>query len=138
MYYVRLSILATFFFMSLTFVPFVSGQITEQPIAISAPRPPYPPLARAKRISGTVLVDVKVNSEGKVVEAKIVMGHELFREYSIIAAKGFRFKPFESAGGIFTVRLTYIYHDETYTEPEKKPDFKSPYQVEIPLPVSHF
>ena len=138
MRYVMPLILAAVCIVNLTFLPSISAQVTERPIPISAPRPPYPPLARARRISGTVLVDVRVNPEGKVVEAKVVMGHELFRDISRKAALGFRFKPFESDSGTFTVRLTYIFHDETYTEPERKPDFKSPYQVEIPFPSSNF
>jgi TonB family protein len=133
MQHVRLLILAALCVMNLTLAPFVSAQDAERPIPISAPRPPYPPYARAKRIGGTVIVDVKVNSEGKVVEVKFVMGHKLFlNEHTRRAALGFRFKPFKSAGETFTVRLTYIFHDETYTAPEKEPDFTSPYQVEIP------
>jgi TonB family protein len=134
MQYIRLLILAALCVANLTLAPSVSAQDTERPIPISAPRPPYPPIARAKRISGTVFVDVRVNSEGKVVEAKVVMGHELLREHARKAALGFRFKPFDLAGDMFTVRLTYIFHDESYTAPEKEPDFTSPYQVEIPRP----
>ncbi|MBA2733326.1 MAG: TonB family protein [Acidobacteria bacterium] len=134
MYYVRLSVLAALCVVNLMFVPSVNAQDTGRPIPISAPRPLYPPYALSKGIGSTVLVDIEVNSEGKVVKAKIVMGHEVFREPARKAAMGFRFKPFESATDKFTVRLTYIFHDKSYVAPEKEPDFKSPYQLEITCP----
>src|SRR5882757_5179731 len=119
----------------------ISLQDTECPIPISAVRPPYPPIARAKKISGTVLVDVQVNSAGKVVEAKPIMGTELLQTVARQAALEWRFKPFKpfkSVSGTYSVRLTFIFHDAAYVAPEKKPDFTAPYQIELEYPVAHF
>jgi len=116
----------------------ISLQDTERPIPISAVRPPYPPIARAKKISGTVLVDVQVNSAGKVVEAKPIMGSELLQRVARQAALEWRFKPFKSVSGTYSVRLTFIFHDAAYVAPEKKPDFTAPYQIELEYPVAYF
>lgn len=109
-----------------------SPQNVELPIPISLPRPPYPPIAVANKITGAVLVDVKVNAaEGNVIEANPIDGPEILRSVAQKAALKARFKPFTVSGPTYTVRLTYIFHEESYVEPAKKPDFKSPYQIEI-------
>lgn len=108
------------------------------PVVITAPRPPYPALAAAKKISGTVLVDIEVNGEGKVAKAEVIDGPELLREISRIAALGWIFKAPESKNSVFTVRLTFIFHDESFVQPKKTPDFTSPFQVEILRPVEKF
>jgi TonB family protein len=109
------------------------GQSVERPVPISATIPAYPAMARAKRISGVVLVDVQVNAEGNVSEAKPLMGGEYLREAAMKAALSWRFKPLQS-GIAYSVRLTFIFHEFSYKPPEKKPDFRSPYQIEIPYP----
>ena len=133
MAYFRLLIFTIFFVLSSTFLSSAnSQQVGERPVPISAPRPPYPALARAKRISGTVLVDVQVDAaEGKVTEANPVTGPEILRHVSKQAALGFRFKPLAASGHTYSVRLTYIFHEESDVEPAKKPDFTSPYQIDI-------
>jgi TonB family protein len=102
----------------------------ELPVPISSPVPSYSPYAKAKKVSGAVLVDVTVNAEGKVIEASIISGPDLFRKDVRMAALHWRFKPLRSSEAI-TVRLTFIFHEISYVRPEKEPDFKCPYQVEI-------
>jgi TonB family protein len=106
------------------------------PVVIAAPTPPYPPIAVAKKISGTVLVDVEVNTEGNVSNAEVIYGPELLREISKIAARSWRFKAPDS--GVFTARLTFIFHDESFVPHKQKPDFTSPFQVEILRPEAQF
>jgi TonB family protein len=113
-------------------------QTVEVPLTIAAPRPPYPVMALAKKISGTVLVDVEVNIEGKVVNADVISGPEILRDMAKAAARGWQFKPPKSVVGAFSVRLTFIFHDDSFVPPQRKPDFTSPYQVEIARPVSQF
>jgi len=72
------------------------------------------------------LVDVQVNSAGKVVEAKPIMGSELLQTVARQAALEWRFKPLKSVSGTYSVRLTFIFHDAAYVAPEKKPDFTAP------------
>lgn len=108
------------------------------PVVVKAPRPHYPPLAAAKRISGTVLVDVEVNAEGKVSHAEVIDGPEILRDISRIAARGWVFEAPNSGTGGFTVRLTFIFHDESFVPPKRTPDFTSPFQVEILRPTEQF
>ena len=107
------------------------------PVVVSAPRPPYPPIAIAKKISGTVLVDIEVNAEGKVSNAEVIYGPELLRDISRIAARSWAFKADSGTSG-FTVRLTFIFHDESFVPPKQTPDFTSPFQVEILRPKGQF
>lgn len=53
--------------------------------------PRYPPAARAVRVSGVVLVSVKLNKEGKVTVAKATSGHPLLKVASEVAARACEF-----------------------------------------------
>jgi len=61
--------------------------------AISLPKPPYPPAARAARASGPVAVQVLIDEDGRVVSASAVSGHPLLRSAAEAAARGARFSP---------------------------------------------
>jgi TonB family protein len=107
------------------------AQSREQPVPISAPRPAYPPIAKAKHISGVVLIDVVVNPEGRVTEAVILMGGDYIKDSAKKSALNWRFKALESSTSNYSVRLTFIFHEYEYKPPEQKPDFISPYLLEI-------
>ncbi|HJS52368.1 MAG TPA: TonB family protein [Pyrinomonadaceae bacterium] len=66
--------------------------------AISLPKPPYPPAAKAVRASGAVTVQVLIDEDGNVVSATAVSGHPLLRAAAVAAARGARFTP-TSLGG---------------------------------------
>jgi TonB family protein len=55
--------------------------------AISLPRPVYPPIARGARAQGTVVVQVLIDYDGKVIAAAVLSGHPLLRAASIQAAR---------------------------------------------------
>ena len=114
------------------------ADLSKFPVPTRTVRPPYPAIARAKKLSGVVLVDVVVNSEGTVTEATALTNDELLRNPAKLAAKQWRFKPLASDTRPYTVRLTFIFHDYSYVAPSKTPDFVSPYQMEIPYPQAHF
>ncbi|HWN10565.1 MAG TPA: TonB family protein [Pyrinomonadaceae bacterium] len=61
--------------------------------AISLPKPPYPPLAKQVNASGTVVVQVTVDEEGKVISATAVSGHPLLRAPAVSAARSAKFSP---------------------------------------------
>jgi protein TonB len=61
--------------------------------AISKPQPAYPPIARAARASGTVVVQIVVNEEGRVISASAVSGHPLLQSAAVAAARQARFAP---------------------------------------------
>jgi TonB family protein len=108
----------------------------EPPVVISSPRPAYPAEAAAGKVSGAVLVDVRISADGKVIEANPITGHQILRDSSKKAALLWRFKALEGSSVIRSVRLTFIYHETSYVEPKEKPEFTSPYQAEMQwLPV---
>jgi len=61
--------------------------------AITLPRPPYPPAARAVRASGAVNVQVLIDEQGKVISASAVSGHPLLQAAAVAAARGAKFSP---------------------------------------------
>jgi protein TonB len=66
--------------------------------AISLPKPPYPPIAKAAHASGTVVVQVLIDENGAVVSAHAVSGHPLLQAVAVNAAKQARFSPTKLSG----------------------------------------
>ena len=66
--------------------------------AVSLPKPPFPPAARAVRASGSVSVQVLIDESGNVVSAAAVSGHPLLRSAAVAAARGAKFSPTSLAG----------------------------------------
>jgi TonB family protein len=61
--------------------------------AISKPQPAYPPIAKAARASGTVVVQIVVGEDGRVISASAVSGHPLLQSAAVSAARQARFSP---------------------------------------------
>lgn len=76
--------------------------------AVALPKPDYPPLARAARASGTVVVQVLIDEEGKVVSAHLVSGHPLLQPAAAAAARKAQFSPTLLEGE--PVRVTGVIH----------------------------
>jgi protein TonB len=73
-----------------------NGVIREAfPLYRENPAPAYPALARWRRYQGTVLLDVLVDSEGKVGEARVLQtsGHTILDKAALAAVQGWRFVP---------------------------------------------
>jgi TonB family protein len=79
--------------------------------AISLPKPSYPDAARAERASGSVVIQVLVDEEGKVISARAVAGHPLLLKESERAARQARFKPMKVEGKPVRVTgvITYLF-----------------------------
>jgi len=75
---------------------------------LSSAIPTYPAAARAIRASGTVIVEVTVNSGGSVIYANAISGHPLLRAASKVAAEKFIFSP-QSDGRERKVNLRFIF-----------------------------
>ena len=78
-------------------------------LALSKPAPAYPASARAARVSGVVIIQVRVDEEGRVTEARVCSGHPLLRAAAAGAAYRARFRPnlIEGRPRAFTGVLTY-------------------------------
>ena len=76
--------------------------------AVALPKPVYSPLARAAHASGTVVVQVLIDEEGKVVSAHPVSGHPLLQPAAVAAARKAQFSPTLLEGE--PVRVTGVIH----------------------------
>ncbi|HVR29565.1 MAG TPA: TonB family protein [Thermoanaerobaculia bacterium] len=66
---------------------------------VSVPQPVYPPAARQRRLSGTVVVNALVDETGKVVETRVESGSlRLFDNAAVAAASRAVFQPATRAG----------------------------------------
>lgn len=81
-------------------VPVTSGNVPKQISggvlngkAMSLPKPPYPPAARAVRASGAVNIQVLIDEDGQIFSASAVSGHPLLRAAARNAACGAVFSP---------------------------------------------
>ncbi|MEK7832630.1 MAG: TonB family protein, partial [Acidobacteriota bacterium] len=75
----------------------VSGGVLEGG-AVSKVQPAYPTIAKAARASGPVQVQVVIDENGNVTDAKAIGGNPLLRASAVEAAKQWKFKPTELSG----------------------------------------
>lgn len=76
-------------------------------------QPSYPVLARQMGLSGHVVLDMYVNTSGKVEKANVVSGNPILGNAAVAAAKKWRFQPFQ-AGGKATdavVRISFDFNN---------------------------
>jgi protein TonB len=65
-----------------------------KPIRVLKTVPPvYPPMARIRGLSGSVVVQVTVGKDGKVHNPKFLSGQSVFRDAAFDAVKQWQFKP---------------------------------------------
>jgi protein TonB len=60
---------------------------------ISKPQPPYPPLARRLRVSGTVSVNALISEQGAVIGLNLESGNPLLARAAMDAVEQFTYKP---------------------------------------------
>ena len=73
-------------------------------------QPIFPPAARAVRAYGIVSVQVLIDENGGVIEAKAVSGHPLLRAASIAAARESKFAPVFLSGKAVKVSGVIVYN----------------------------
>ena len=61
--------------------------------AVSLPQPVYPPEARDARAEGNVVVQITVDEQGNVIDARAVSGHPLLQAAAVDAARQAKFSP---------------------------------------------
>lgn len=77
--------------------------------AICLPKPKYPATAHAIGVSGEVQVQVLIDENGNVVEAKALTGHPFLKMASEKAAKAARFEPISIGGNPVKVTGIIVY-----------------------------
>lgn len=84
--------------------------------------PAYPPLAKAARVSGSVVVEVTVGEEGDVISARAISGHPLLKDSAVAAAREWSFEPTKLEGVpvkvIGTITFNYTVDTPTIEELE--------------------
>jgi Gram-negative bacterial TonB protein C-terminal len=83
------------------------ARLDENPRVVETKVPPYPAIVRSAHVSGTVVVETQINSDGKVTAVEAISGPPLLRVVSKDAALGWRFGGSPNAGSIRRVQLTF-------------------------------
>jgi TonB family protein len=93
----------------------------------------YPPIAALARESGTVVVEVKIRSDGTVADATTVGGHKLFNAMAEQSAYKWEFNSVSEQTQLRITRFTFAFR--LFTKPVSEetllPVFMPPYSVEI-------
>jgi protein TonB len=85
-------------------------QVDSEPKVASEVKIPYPEEARRAGIEGTVTLAITIDTEGKVVAAKVVSGPGYgLNEAARDAIKRFRFKPAIKGGEAVSTEMKYAY-----------------------------
>jgi periplasmic protein TonB len=66
--------------------------------AIQQVPPTYSPLARQMNLTGRVLLDLMVDTDGSVEKSDVVSGNPILATSAVTAAKRWKFKPFQADG----------------------------------------
>jgi TonB family protein len=66
---------------------------SEEPALIQKTQPIYPPIAKAARVSGTVVLKATISKTGEVEHIRVVNGPPLFQQAALDAVKTWRYSP---------------------------------------------
>ena len=70
----------------------VGGSI-KQPTKIRDVKPVYPPIAQSARVSGVVIIEATIGTDGRVKEAKVLRSIPLLDQAALDAVKQWQFTP---------------------------------------------
>ena len=68
--------------------------------------PVYPPLARAARVQGTVVLTIVIGKDGAFETLELVSGHPMLVPAAIDAVKQWRYRPYQLNGQPIEVQTT--------------------------------
>ncbi len=93
------------------FVPVVPQRIrisqgVTRGLMIHREEPVYPPLARAARVQGEVVLSAVINTNGQIENLQLVSGHPMLVPAAIAAVKQWRYKPYLLNGQPVEVETT--------------------------------
>jgi periplasmic protein TonB len=70
----------------------VGGDVQQSKLLVKV-TPEYPELARRARISGNVVLEIRVDEEGNITEVKVLSGHPLLVDAALKAAGHWKYSP---------------------------------------------
>lgn len=65
-----------------------------QSLLIMKTLPRYPPIAKAARVSGTVVLDAVISTSGSVINLRVVSGPAMLQQAALDAVKTWRYRPY--------------------------------------------
>lgn len=114
--------------------PYAEAQNPDLPAIVSSVTPTIPPIAIAARASGSVVVELSLDAEGKVISAKSVEGHPLFRKSTEQAVLQWKFAPTNES--VRHLRLTLTYPKVVYGEAASITVL--PYRIELKVSLPEY
>jgi protein TonB len=75
-------------------------------LKISGTNPTYPPIARAARISGTVVLQATISKQGTIQNLHVISGPPMLTQSALEAVKTWRYKPYDLNGEPVEVETT--------------------------------
>jgi protein TonB len=75
-------------------------------LLIQKVEPQYPPLARAARVQGDVVLSAVIDTNGQITNLQLVSGHPMLVPAAIAAVKQWRYKPYLLNGQPVEVETT--------------------------------
>ena len=80
---------------------------------ISRPELTYPPLARAARVTGAVIIEAIIGKDGTIDQAHVVSGHPLLQQAALDNVKHWKYKPYmlngEPAEVVMTITVNFSF-----------------------------
>jgi TonB family protein len=91
--------------------PTKGGQL-QQPKLLASVAAVYPPLARARRVQGDVVVDALIDATGKVTDTKIITGNPLLQSAAADSVRLWKYQPAHLNGEAIPihVNVTITFH----------------------------
>ena len=83
----------------------ISGGVMASQV-LTRVNPTYPPEAKAKRISGTVVLSATIGSDGMVQDLSVISGPAALEEAALNAVKQWTYRPYVLNGNPVEVRTT--------------------------------
>jgi protein TonB len=68
--------------------------------------PAYPPIARAARISGTVVLQATISKSGSIENLRVISGPPMLTQSAMEAVRTWRYKPYQLNGEPVEVETT--------------------------------
>jgi len=85
----------------------VGGPIS-QPIRIRDVRPVYPPIAQQSNVTGVVILEIVIDTEGNVGQAQVLRSIPLLDQAALDAVKQWKYTPTEISGTAVPVIMTVV------------------------------
>ncbi len=80
-----------------------TGGHLQPPKLVSSPAPVYPTDARARNVEGVVVVDILVDTTGKIAETKVLSGPPMLQQAALDALRRWRYQPAQLNGQVIPI-----------------------------------